>query len=246
MSDDGLPPGMRKHDVKKTLLPFPLARHDGLIKEELPDEVLVYDLGSHEAHCLNRIAAAVWRRCNGRTSVAELSRAVSDEFGVAVPEEAIRYAIKRLNESGLMYSAGTPATDRRMSRRALLGMLTKAGTVGILMPLVITIAAGSPAYAASARGTQVLITMFVNQGNQTIVGGGANTCNASGKGKTQVCTFSYTLGSTVVLTSTSGGATNSTVFWLGDCAPCPGGSGLPTLFCTTTLDTNKDCTITYA
>ena len=47
-----------------------LARHDELVVQELPDEVLVYDLRKHKAHCLNQTAAFVWNHCNGQASAA--------------------------------------------------------------------------------------------------------------------------------------------------------------------------------
>ena len=47
---------------------LPRMREQGLITDELPDEILVYDLDRHKAHCLNRTAALVWRQCDGKTS----------------------------------------------------------------------------------------------------------------------------------------------------------------------------------
>ena len=44
----------------------PKARQEGLLVQEVPDEVLVYDTASHKAHCLNRTAAVVWRRATAR------------------------------------------------------------------------------------------------------------------------------------------------------------------------------------
>ena len=55
---------------------LPKKRKEGIIVKELPDEVLVYDLDRDKAHCLNHSAAAVWERCDGRTTVAEIARAV--------------------------------------------------------------------------------------------------------------------------------------------------------------------------
>lgn len=37
----------------------PLARSEGLVIQEMPDEVLVYDLETNKAHCLNETAAFV-------------------------------------------------------------------------------------------------------------------------------------------------------------------------------------------
>jgi hypothetical protein len=40
---------------------LPRVRKKNLIIDELADEVLVYDLDRHKAHCLNRTAALVWK-----------------------------------------------------------------------------------------------------------------------------------------------------------------------------------------
>jgi hypothetical protein len=54
--------------------PLPFARTHQLIVQEVPDEVLVYDLDRHKAHCLNRTSAIVWKHCDGKTTVAEAKR----------------------------------------------------------------------------------------------------------------------------------------------------------------------------
>ena len=41
---------------------YPVARKSGLVVQEMPDEVLVYDLNSNKAHCLNQTAASVWKK----------------------------------------------------------------------------------------------------------------------------------------------------------------------------------------
>src|SRR2546423_15689116 len=46
----------------------PRARDARLVIQELPDELLVYDLERHRAHSLNRTAALVWRHCDWKKS----------------------------------------------------------------------------------------------------------------------------------------------------------------------------------
>ena len=61
----------------------PKARQHGLVIQEMPDEVLVYDLDTNKAHCLNRSAALVWRSCDGNNTVADIVR----EFEATRSEE---------------------------------------------------------------------------------------------------------------------------------------------------------------
>jgi hypothetical protein len=52
---------------------LPKARSEGIITKEVEGELLIYDRSRDRAHCLNQTAAAVWKLCNGRTSVIEIS-----------------------------------------------------------------------------------------------------------------------------------------------------------------------------
>ncbi|MBA3352846.1 MAG: PqqD family protein, partial [Blastocatellia bacterium] len=54
----------------------PIARKNGLVVQEVPDEVLVYDLETNKAHCLNQSAAMIWRSCDGKNSVSEIAALV--------------------------------------------------------------------------------------------------------------------------------------------------------------------------
>src|SRR5262249_57163726 len=57
----------------------PEKRREGLVVKELPEEILVYDLERHKAHCLNPAAAVVFKHSNGERSVAELARLLRRE-----------------------------------------------------------------------------------------------------------------------------------------------------------------------
>ena len=50
----------------------PMARQNGIVVQEMPDEVLVYDLDSNKAHCLNQSAALVWKSCDGTNTVGDI------------------------------------------------------------------------------------------------------------------------------------------------------------------------------
>ena len=50
----------------------PAVRRSGLVVRELADEPIVYDLDRHQAHCLNRTAAIVFRGADGTRSLDEL------------------------------------------------------------------------------------------------------------------------------------------------------------------------------
>ena len=81
---------------------LPIARDEGLLIQELPDEVLVYDLESYRAHCLNRTAASVWRHCDGKKDVRRIAEILEDELESPVSEDVVWFALRRLGRAQLL------------------------------------------------------------------------------------------------------------------------------------------------
>ena len=67
----------------------PMARQNGLVVQEMPDEVLVYDLDTNKAHCLNQSAAFVWKSCDGSNSVGDIVRQFESTGGGKVTEDFV-------------------------------------------------------------------------------------------------------------------------------------------------------------
>lgn len=120
-------------------LSAPLARTEDLVVEDFSDEVLIYDQRSDQAHCLSREAAMVWRVCDGRTPVAELATALGLDHDVVVR------AVEELETCGLLDSA--PATG--VTRREATLRMARVGGAAMAAPLIYSIAAPTPALAAS-------------------------------------------------------------------------------------------------
>lgn len=119
--------------------PAPKARKRQLIIQEMADETLVYDEGDHKAHCLNKAAAFVWKHCDGRTSVAQITRLMEKQMKASVTEQVVWHALEQMEKSGLLESPVTrPAQVALMSRRALVRQI---GIAAITVPLVTSIVA---------------------------------------------------------------------------------------------------------
>ena len=126
----------------------PLARKEGLIVEELPDEVLVYDLDRDRAHCLNDTAAFVWRRCDGRTTAKEIAASLGKKVSVPVDEKLVWLALDQLDQNNLLARRAVPPPALLgMNRREMVRALGIAAAVAV--PVITSIVAPQPAQAAT-------------------------------------------------------------------------------------------------
>lgn len=126
----------------------PQARRSNIVVEELNNEVLLYDLDSDQASCLNETAALVWKYADGKTSVNEIAARMSKELKTPVDTRVVWYAVEQLNKKNLLQErVAVPATYGHMTRR---DFLVKAGVVGaiVAIPVVISLAVPKPAMAA--------------------------------------------------------------------------------------------------
>lgn len=129
---------------------LPAVRTTSLVVERLADEVVVFDTVANQAHTLNRTAALVFGLADGRTPVAGIAAAVATELGTAPDESVVELALEQLGRAGLL--EGVAPAARGISRRQAMRRLGIAGAAAALLPLVQTIAAPTPAMAASPGG----------------------------------------------------------------------------------------------
>lgn len=125
----------------------PIARKSGLVVQEVPDELLVYDLDSNKAHCLNQSAAMVWRSCNGDNSVAEIAELVGQQAGSGVTEDFVWLAIDQLSENNLLERE--VAVDLKgLSRREAIKKIGMASMIAV--PIIASLVAPQSAMAAAS------------------------------------------------------------------------------------------------
>jgi hypothetical protein len=125
---------------------LPLARTDQLVVQELPDEVLVYDLERHKAHCLNRASAAVWKRCDGRTTIAEMTRQLGRELAAPVDDDVVWLALGQLRRFHLLEEKSGSVGMFKVSRRDLVRKYLPAA---LAVPLILSVPAPTPAQTLS-------------------------------------------------------------------------------------------------
>ena len=134
---------------------LPQAREDKLVVRHVGPETVVYDKERHRAHRLNRTSALVWSRCNGATDLSELSLLLQRELGLPEPDEDLVWlTLRRLERAHLMKGRLTPPSPPGVSRREAMRQAGfTAAKWAMLLPVVTTILAPSPAQAASPVAT---------------------------------------------------------------------------------------------
>lgn len=126
---------------------LPRARSYGIVVQEMPDEVLVYDLDTNKAHCLNSSSAIVWRACDGATTIAKVVEDIEKATGGKVSDEFVWLAIDQLNSKGLLESKIEPKFEGR-SRREALKRIGMASVVAL--PVIASLVAPPNALAATS------------------------------------------------------------------------------------------------
>lgn len=136
---------------------LPLARRDDLVVKELHDEVLVYDLKRHKAHCLNPTAAIVWKHCDSRTTVAEMTRVLERGLGTLVDDDVVWLALSQLRRFHLLEESNTVGM-MKVSRRDLVRKYLPAA---MILPVILSV----PAPTAAQGGSQPCGTARATCGN---------------------------------------------------------------------------------
>jgi len=150
----------------------PIARQQGLVVQEMPDEVLVYDMDSNKAHCLNQSAAMIWKSCNGSNSIADIVRQFESSGSGKVTEDFVWLAIDQLNENGLL-EAGVSPRFQGQSRRQALKTIGLASMVAL--PVIASLVAPQNALGAVSCACAAPAACAQQTGCPSLV-----ICNSSG------------------------------------------------------------------
>ena len=153
----------------------PLSKREDVVIQELPGELLIYDLSNDRAFCLNETSAYVWKHADGEKSVAELRRLMERDFKAAVREDLIWLALEQLGRDGLMETE-TAAEFVGVSRREVIRQIGLSSLIAL--PLIASLA--SPVHAVGCPfSNQVTPTQCSNNNpgcdTRTCTTGG--TCN---------------------------------------------------------------------
>jgi len=128
----------------------PQARQDRLVVQKLGDETIIYDEQRNHIHRLNQTAALVWRHCDGRRTAGDLALVLQGELGSPVTEEMVWLALDRLEKEHLLQDRLVrPEEALQITRRQMLRKAALAGGATLLLPVVQSMVAPTPAMALS-------------------------------------------------------------------------------------------------
>ena len=149
----------------------PLARDEGLVIEELGDELLVYDLDVKHAHCLTPTAAKVWRACDGSSRDSLVER-------LDMEPEAVDHALAELQRIDLLAPLTPVATGD--TRRDFGFKVAKVTAAAAALPVVLSVAA--PAAAQTQSNITFCFDLTGPEGTNN-----CNTCNGITGDNTLCC-----------------------------------------------------------
>ena len=125
----------------------PQARKNDLVIQEVGGEILVYDLKTNKAICLNQTSALVWQNCDGKKDAMKIANEIEKQLGSAVSEDFVWFAVNQLQQVSLLENKVSGDKFKGLSRREVIKKVG-LGTV-IALPIVSGLIAPTAAMALS-------------------------------------------------------------------------------------------------
>ncbi len=131
---------------------LPKSRMDNLVVQEFEGELLIYDLISNKAFCLNETSAFIWQVSDGKTSITEISELVSQKLKTTNNEDLVWLALEKLENENLIeknsYFSNHFAEIPRREVIKKIGLATMAA-----LPVISSVIAPNSILAASCGTT---------------------------------------------------------------------------------------------
>lgn len=114
---------------------LPRSRQSDIVQQELETEILIYDLKTNKAFCLNESSAMIWQLCDGNHSVTQISQILTKKLNQPISEELIRLALDHFKRDGLLENHDEFEIDfKGLNRRQLIKKVGLASM--IMLPIV--------------------------------------------------------------------------------------------------------------
>ena len=134
----------------------PKSRKEDLVVQEANGELLIYDIRSAKAFCLNETCALVWNACDGSRDISQISRKLAETIGSHAGDDLVWLALDQLKKESLLDpEAKIESRFEGMSRREVIRKIGLGSMVAL--PIVAGLIAPTPLHAQTclANGTAV-------------------------------------------------------------------------------------------
>lgn len=127
---------------------LPKVRQSGFVTQELENEILIYNLTTHKAHCLNTSMSHIWSFCNGESTTTQVIDSFRTKLKVNINEDFIWLAVDELIKADLIEDASRSSLrfKNQISRR---NALVHIALPVAMLPIIVGIVAPTAAHAAS-------------------------------------------------------------------------------------------------
>ena len=157
---------------------FPVGRSSNIIVQEVNDEHLVYDLERDQAFCLNETSARIWKLCDGRRSIPDLTAALAFDLRKDVNEDVVRLGLHQLNRNKLLLSGcgDIKFGSEGRSRRDVIRQIGLSSMIAL--PVVYSLVAPTSVHAQSCGMVGAACSVPGNccLGSDCLPGGGPPVC----------------------------------------------------------------------
>ena len=134
---------------KNDLTLYSKANTKDLVIQNLKDELLIYNLQTNKASCLNQTAALVWESCDGKSSISEIAEKLNKKFkGGVVHEDLVMFAIMELKGNGLIENGEKELEHMEFEGLSRREIVRKVGFASLVaLPIVSSIVAPKASFA---------------------------------------------------------------------------------------------------
>ncbi len=127
----------------------PVAKKEKIVIQELPDELLVYDLSTDKAFCLNKTSAFVWKSCDGTKDVTAIRQLMEKEFKSPINEDLVWLALDQLGKDKLL----DVKPENKFSGYSRREVIRRVGLASVIaLPIIASLAAPVAAQVATCSG----------------------------------------------------------------------------------------------
>lgn len=126
----------------------PKTRNENIVVQEMENEILIYDLQTEKAFCLNETSAIIYNLCDGKNSVSEISKSSSRIMNQPITEDLVWLALDNFKKDNLLDENKKIEIDfKGLSRRQVIKKVGLASMAAL--PVIASVVAPNAAMAGS-------------------------------------------------------------------------------------------------